>query len=170
MKSYILAIFGFLISWPITLSESTTFDQTYDESIDDLTEESEYDSSSSSQIEDADLSYDWPDEDDEENMNYILPDSQETSMDDSSSSSIEDEDLSYDSSDKDEDLENLNYDWSVLRETLDADFDDWTMSPENETMESLEMIKVSNSYKAVTKSNTGEIRIMIFQCICTLHN
>ena len=62
MKSYILAIFGFLISWPITLSESTTFDQTYDESIDDLTEESEYDSSSSS-IEDADLSYDWPDED-----------------------------------------------------------------------------------------------------------
>ena len=169
MKSYILAIFGFLISWPITLSECTTFDQTYDESIDDLTEESEYDSSSSS-IEDADLSFDWPDEDDEENMNYILPDSQETSMDDSSSSSIEDEDLSYDSSDKDEDLENLNYDWSVLRETLDADFDDWTMSPENETMESLEMIKVSNSYKAVTKSNTGEIRIMIFQCICTLHN
>ena len=154
MKSYILAIFGFLISWPITLSESTTFDQTYDESIDDLTEESEYDSSS---IEDADLSYDWPDEDDEENMNYDLPDSQEDD-----SSSIEDEDLSYDWSDKDEDIENLNYDWSVLRETLDADFDDWTMSPENETMESLEMIKVSNSYKAVTKSNTGEIKIMIF--------
>ena len=126
MKSYILAVFGFLISWPITLSE-TTFDQTY-EIIDDITEESEFDSS----IKDEDLSYDW--------------------------------------SDKDEDIENLNYDWSVLRETLDADFDDWTMSPENETMESLEMIKVSNSYKAVTKSNTGEIRIMIFQCICTLHN
>ena len=161
MKSYILAIFGFLISWPITLSESTVFDQTYDDSIDDLTEESEYDSSSSSSIEDADLSYDWPDEDDEENMNYDLPDSQETSMDDSSSSSIEDEDLSYDWSDKDEDEENLNFDWStVLRETLD-DYDDWIMSPENATRESQEKVKkISNSYKAVTKSNKGEKKLI----------
>ena len=86
-------------------------------------------------------------------LNSTLDTLQETMDDDDSS--IEDEDLSYDWSDKDEDEENLNYDWSVLqRETLD---DDWTMSPENETsMESIEKVKVSNSYKAVTKSSTGE--------------
>ena len=150
MKSYILAVFGFLISWPITLSE-TTFDQTY-EIIDDITEESESDSSIS--IEDEDLSYDWLDEDeDEENMNYDGSNLQDEDEDDSS---IEDEDLSYDWSDKDEDEENLNFDWSsVLRETLD-DYDDWTMSPENATRESQEKVKISNSYKAVTKSNKGE--------------
>ena len=72
MKSYILAIFGFLISWPIllTLSETTIDQQTY-EIIDDITEESESDSSS---IEDDDLSYDWSDEDEENGTgpNHLL--------------------------------------------------------------------------------------------------
>ena len=133
MKSYILAVFGFLISWPITLSE-TTFDQTY-EIINDITEESEFDSS----IKDEDLSYDWSDED-EENMNYDWSDLQE-SLDDSS---IEDKDIDYD----------------LLSEDY-LDYDNWSNETERETRE----LRFKKAYKDVTKSSTGKNFGLYISCI-----
>ena len=88
MPLFIIALFGFLISWPITLSQ-TTFDQTNEFYV-DITDESGYDSS----IEDDDLSYDWPVED-EKNMTSDWSD---------------EENVNSDLSDEDE--ENLNSDWS----------------------------------------------------------
>ena len=129
MPLFIIASFGLLISWPITLSEAT-FDQTH-EIIDDITEESESDSS----IEDEDLSYDWLDEDeDEENMNYDWSDLQE-SLDDSS---IEDKDIDYD----------------LLSEDY-LDYDNWSNETERETRE----LRFKKAYQDVTISSTGNYNL-----------